>query len=151
MKSARQARIVEILSDTEICTQQEITEMLQGEGFKVTQATVSRDLKELNLKKDVTSSGKHKYKTRPLGELTDNDRLKSTMFESITEINYSMNNVVVKTVPGLAQALASSIDNHTIDGVLGCGAGDDTIIIVTYDAECSERIVEKIKELGKIN
>ena len=145
MKSARQARIVEILSDTEICTQQEITEMLQGEGFKVTQATVSRDLKELNLKKDVTSSGKHKYKTRPLGELTDNDRLKSTMFESITEINYSMNNVVVKTVPGLAQALASSIDNHTIDGVLGCVAGDDTIMIVTRNETAACDIADHLR------
>ena len=149
MKNARQARIREIVSESEVCTQQEITDILVNEGFKVTQATVSRDLRELNLKKS-GNGGKSRSKYNVSDYVSEKNNLKNKMFESITELSYSMNNVVVKTMPGLAQALASSIDAQRMEGVLGCVAGDDTIIIVTVNEEYSQTIVDVLKKLGRI-
>ncbi|MBQ9112133.1 MAG: arginine repressor [Clostridia bacterium] len=149
MKNERQARILEIVSRFEVQTQEEITELLQSEGFKVTQATVSRDLKDLKLTKNMTSTGLYRYSVSRGHDHMGMVKLNNAMLESIISVNYSMNNVVIKTFPGLAQAVASSVDALNIDSILGCVAGDDTIIVVTLDEESSAEISEKIKELMK--
>ena len=149
MKNERQARILEIVSRFEVQTQEEITELLQSEGFKVTQATVSRDLKDLKLTKNMTSTGLYRYSVSRGHDHMGMVKLNNAMLESIISVNYSMNNVVIKTFPGLSQAVASSVDALNIDSILGCVAGDDTIIVVTLDEESSAEISEKIKELMK--
>lgn len=149
MKNQRQARILEIVSSSDVGTQEEITERLLAEGFRVTQATVSRDLKELKLTKTMTSAGRYRYSTGHVHDGTGMARLNNAMLESIINVRYSMNNVVIKTYPGLAQAVASSVDALQLESILGSVAGDDTIIIVTLDEESSLEISDKIKELMK--
>ncbi len=149
MKNERQARILEIVANCEVQTQEAITEQLRSEGFKVTQATVSRDLRDLKLTKQTLPSGGYRYIMNKGHEHVGMIKLNHTMLESITGVAYAMNNVVIKTFPGLAQAVASSVDALDIDSILGCVAGDDTIIVVTYDELSSAELCEKLKELIK--
>ena len=151
MKSKRQERILELISKYEIDTQDEMMSRLRADGFKVTQATVSRDMKDLKLTKALTARGTYRYCAGNGRTATPNLNVKfnSAMVDSITHVDYSMNNVVVKTYPGMAQAVASGIDALNIHSVLGCVAGDDTIIIVTRDEDSSEVISKKIMELMK--
>ena len=150
MKSERQARILEIISKYEVQTQEEITERLQSEGFKVTQATVSRDLRDLKLTKSMSSSGKYRYTEAKAHDRVGMVKLNKAMLESIVDVKYSLNNVVINTLPGLANAVASSVDSLALDSILGCVAGDDTIIIVTSDEESSAEISEKLKEMMRV-
>ena len=149
MKSQRHTRILELVAKYEIETQDDMMERLKSEGFKVTQATVSRDLKELKLTKTLTGRGTYKYCVSHGRTHAGNLHLGNAMADSVLHIEHSMNNVVVKTYPGLAQAVASAIDSMNMDGFLGCVAGDDTIIIVSRDESSSAQISEKIRELMK--
>ena len=149
MKSERQNRILELVAKYEIETQEEMIERLRKEGYHVTQATVSRDLKELKLSKALTARGTYRYSVGTNRNHTGSVRLNNAMVDSIVSVNYSMNNVVIKTYPGMAQAVASSVDSLNMHNVLGCVAGDDTIILVTTDAESSIEISTKIRELMK--
>lgn len=149
MKTERQTRILELVSKYEIETQEDMIERLRAEGYMVTQATVSRDLKELKLTKALTARGTYRYCTSGGRNHTGNVRINSAMADSILHVDYSGNNVVIKTYPGLAQAVASSIDAMNMHSILGCVAGDDTIIIVSRNEESSAQISEKIRELMK--
>ena len=149
MKSERQNRILELVAKYEIETQEEMMERLRKEGYQVTQATVSRDLKELKLSKALTARGTYRYCVSAGRNHTGNVRLNNAMADSIVGVNYSMNNVVIKTYPGLAQAVASSVDSLNMHNILGCVAGDDTIILVTTDEVSSIEISTKIRELMK--
>ncbi len=149
MKSQRHARILELISKYEIETQEEMMAFLQNEGFRVTQATVSRDLKELKLTKTLTARGTYRYSVNTARYSTGSVKLNNAMVDSITHVDYSFNNVVVKTYPGMAQAVASAVDALNMHSVLGCVAGDDTIIIVTRDEASSKDISQKITELMK--
>lgn len=149
MKNERQNRILELVAAHEIETQDEMLELLRKDGYAVTQATVSRDLKELMLSKALTARGTYRYCVNPARSHTGNVRLNNAMVDSIIHVDYSMNNVVLKTYPGLAQAVASSVDAMNMHQVLGCVAGDDTIIIVTRDEESSVTISETIRKLMK--
>ncbi len=149
MKSKRQNRILELVAKYEIDTQEEMMERLRSEGYTVTQATVSRDLKELKLAKVLTARGTYRYCVSAGRNHSGNVRLNNAMVDSIVHADYSMNNVVVKTYPGMAQAVASAVDALNMHNVLGCVAGDDTIIIVTRNEESSAEISEKIRELMK--
>ena len=149
MKSERQNRILELVAKYEIETQEEMIERLRSEGYHVTQATVSRDLKELKLSKALTARGTYRYCISTGRNHVGNVRLNTAMADSIVGVNYSMNNVVIKTYPGMAQAVASAVDSLNMHSVLGCVAGDDTIILVTRDEESSVEISTKIQELMK--
>ena len=151
MKSKRQERILELIVAHEIDTQEDMMEMLRADGFKVTQATVSRDMRDLKLTKILTPKGTYRYGVGGGRGATQtvNVKLNGAMVESITSVDYSMNNVVIKTYPGLAAAIASGVDALNIHGILGCVAGDDTIIIVTRNEESSVEISRKIRELMK--
>ena len=149
MKTARQNKIIELVEKNEIETQEELGELLKNAGFAVTQATVSRDLKELKLAKTLTGRGTYKYCVSHGRVHAGNLHLGNAMADSVLHIEHSMNNVVIKTYPGLAQAVASAIDSMNLEGFLGCVAGDDTIIIVARDAESSEQIGDRIRELVK--
>ena len=148
MKSDRQARILELITKYEIETQDDMINRLRADGFAVTQATVSRDLRELKLAKSLTPRGTYRYSVAPTkNHMSNNAKLNSAMVDSITHVDHSMNNVVLKTYPGMAQAVASGIDAMNMQDILGCVAGDDTIIIVTRDAESSARISKRLVDM----
>ena len=151
MKSDRQTRILELISQQNIETQEELTQILKDEGFKVTQATISRDLRELKLSKELTAKGTYRYATPAQRTHTGNVKIHNAMADSILSVKYSMNNVVIKTYPGLAGAVAASFDSLHIDTVLGCVAGDDTILVVTHDNDSAHSVAGKMKRLLAFN
>lgn len=147
MKSSRQQKILEIISNHNIETQEELIEALKKEGFAATQATASRDIRQLKLLK-VMVDGVYKY-VAPKRELDEFSEYNSALVSSIKEIKYALNNVVVKTVPGLAQAVAAGIDTLQEGDILGCVAGDDTIIVVTSSEGASIRIFQKLSKIAE--
>ncbi len=147
MKNERQTRILELVKQYDLNTQEDITELLKAEGFKVTQATVSRDLKELKLTKSMSSAGRYRYVPHRGHDQMGMIKLNTTMLGSIVDVRFSMNTVVIKTYPGLAQAVASGVDTMNMDSILGCVAGDDTIIVVTTDGESAQDLGDKLKEM----
>ena len=149
MKSQRHARILELVSKYEIETQEDMMSRLQSEGFKVTQATVSRDLKELKLTKTLTARGTYRYAVNTARQHTGSMKLNNAMVDSIIQVDYSLNNVVIKTYPGLANAVASGVDALNMHSILGCVAGDDTIIIITRDEESSAELSQTLTDLMK--
>ena len=149
MKNGRQEKILELISKYEIETQDDMISRLRADGYNVTQATISRDMRELKLTKVLTARGSYKYVINHSRNHSNNVKLNNAVVDSIVSVNYSGNNIVLKTYPGLAQAVASGVDALNMHSILGCVAGDDTIIVVTRDTESSAQISEKIRELMK--
>ena len=150
MKSNRQEKIVSLVSKYEIETQEELIARLHDEGVDVTQATVSRDIRELKLTKILTGGGKSRYILPITGEAEKNFKFNTALVESIRSVDSAQNIIVLKTYPGMANAVATGLD--AIDrqpDILGCVAGDDTILIVTRDTDCAKLISEKIKSMLK--
>ena len=147
MKNERQERILEIVTKYDVQTQEEITERLRKDGYKVTQATVSRDLKELKLTKSMSSTGKYRYVPHHGHDRMGMVKLNTAMLGSITGVKYSLNSVVIKTYPGLAGAVASGVAAMNLESILGCVAGDDTIIVITTDVDSAAELSEKLKEI----
>ena len=147
MKSKRQQKILEIIASNDIETQEELINALKNEGYNATQATVSRDIRQLKLLK-LTAGGVYKY-VAPKSELENASKYNHALFSSIIDIAYALNNVVIKTTPGLAQAVAAGIDSLNDSDVLGCVAGDDAIILVSKSEEASIRITEKISKIAE--
>ena len=134
MKIKRQAKIMEIISAMDIETQEQLLEELQKSGFKSTQATISRDIKELRIVKELTSMGTYRYATsnKEVGG-TFSARLNTIFRECVTSFDYAQNMVVIKTLPGLASAACSAIDAMNMSVVVGSLAGDDTAFLVMRD------------------
>lgn len=147
MKSKRQEKILEIIATRNIETQEELIDALRDEGIVATQATVSRDIRQLKLLK-VMVDGVYKY-VAPKKELESISEYSSALISSIRDIRYACNNVVIKTAPGLAQAVAAGIDSLMDDDILGCVAGDDTIIVVTSSEDASQKITDKILKIAE--
>ena len=147
MKPKRQEKILEIIANNNIETQEDLITALRNEGFNATQATASRDIRQLKLVK-VLDNGVYKY-VAPKSELDNSGTYNHALFSAITDIKYALNNVVIKTNPGLAQAVAASVDSFSIKDLLGCVAGDDTIIMVTKNEHAAKTISESIKEMMK--
>lgn len=146
MKPKRQEKILEIIANNNIETQEDLISALKREGFNATQATASRDIRQLKLVK-VLDNGVYKY-VAPKSEIDTSGTYNHALFSAITDIKYALNNVVIKTNPGLAQAVAAGIDTmHDVD-ILGCVAGDDCIILVSKSEEASISITEKISKIA---
>lgn len=149
-KYDRHAKIIELISEHEIQTQEELVEWLRKEKFDATQATVSRDIRELRLIKVMSGNGVYKYATTAAGEVSDTTaKLQIIFSESVTTIDYAQNIVVVKTLPGMAQAAASAMDAMEHEGVIGCIAGDDTVMVVIRDTKDAQKLTAKLKRLVK--
>ena len=148
MKSQRQAKILEIISNKDVETQEQLLAELQSAGFRGTQATVSRDIKELRIVKELTSRGTYRYATSP-NELngTFSARLNTIFRECVVSIDYAQNLVVIHTLPGLANAAASAIDAMNMSSVLGSLAGDDTVMIVMRDMNSAASFCGEIRHL----
>lgn len=148
MKTQRQAKIMEIISTRDIETQEQLLQALQEAGFYSTQATISRDIKELRVVKELTSFGTYRYTTSGKdGSHTFSTRLNTIFRECITGFDYAGNIIVVKTMPGLAGAAASAIDGMNMSVVVGTLAGDDTVMIVMRDNNAAAAFCGEIKSL----
>lgn len=148
MKNNRQKKIIEIISNRDVETQDELIEYLRQEGFHVTQATVSRDIRELDIIKISTENGRYKYTTSFTPE--SNVKLSGAFAGSlpgglISSISCAGNIIVIKTTPGMSGAVAVAVDNMSDPEILGCVAGDDTIIAVVSDENNAGDIVNRMK------
>ena len=149
MKSSRQNAIIELIEKYDIETQEDMIAHLRALGYEVTQATVSRDIRELKLTKVLGASGSYRYVKNKVNHHEGNIKLNHAVVDAITKVDYSANIVVLKTYPGLAMAVASGVDALNMHSILGCVAGDDTIIIITRDEESSAQISQTLTELMK--
>ncbi len=149
MKYNRHAKILEIIDNNVIETQEELAEKLKEQGVEVTQATVSRDIKDLRLIKVMSSDGRYKYATLTQTENHISSRLTTILTEAYVSSDYANNIVVVKTLSGMAQAAASAIDSLKWEEILGSIAGDDTLIIVCRAEKIAEEIVNKFNKMIK--
>ena len=148
MKSQRQAKIMEIISNRNVETQEQLLQELQDAGFRSTQATISRDIKELRIIKELTSFGTYRYTTSS-GETagTFSSKLNTIFRECITSFDYAQNMIVIRTLPGLASAAASAIDAMSLSVVVGTIAGDDTVFIVMRDNNAAAAFCGEIQSL----
>ena len=145
MKNARLEAILEIIANEDIDTQEMLLDRLQARGFRATQATVSRDIRELQLVKSMTTKGKYRYapstkpSTMPL-------KFSSALTDSVIRIDVGGNIIVVHTYPGMANAVAACLGSMKHEGVLGCVAGDDTILVVGWDTGTAPRLSDSIRQ-----
>lgn len=147
MKIRRKFAIIDIISNRRISTQEELCQILKDSGYDVTQATVSRDVKELQLIKIPDSQGYYYALPDNSPILNSHERMRRLFKDSVTSIDYSENIVVIKTLPGAAQSIASLIDVAELENVLGTVAGDDTIFIVVKPLKVVTAIVKDFEEL----
>lgn len=143
MKNKRQKKILEIISENEIETQEELSRKLEDEGFPVAQATVSRDIQELRLVK--TSAGKGRYKYIQSG--SEEAQFSNLLLQTIISVDYAMNMVVIKCHTGMAQAACAMIDSMGYPQILGTIAGDDTIFILLKNEEKARKLMQSIKKM----
>ncbi len=149
MKISRHAKILELIEKKEIDTQEDLAEELKKSGFNVTQATVSRDIKELRLIKVLTEGGAYKYAALKEQDTMLSERLVKIFSESVLSIDYAGNIVVIKTFSGAAGGACEAIDVFDISEIVGTIAGDDTIFVLVRTEEQAEVIIEKFKKLMK--
>ncbi len=146
MKKNRQKKIIELIAEYEIDTQDELIEKLKEYGLIVTQATVSRDIRELKLTKVPSTGGGYKY-VRQSDSKKEHAKISSSLTESIVHVECALNQVVLKTFPGMAGAVAVGIDSINMTDILGCVAGDDTIIVVCKTIESAGSVADNIKHM----
>lgn len=148
MKAQRQAKILEIVSSKDVETQEQLLAELQNAGYNSTQATISRDIKELRIVKELTNYGTYRYTVaaKEMGG-TFSNRLNTIFRECVTGFDYAQNIVVIHTLPGLASAAGSAVDGMSMSFVLGTLAGDDTVIIVMRDTNAAAAFCSEIKSL----
>ena len=148
MKNDRQAMILEIISQENIETQEQLLSRLQERGVSSTQATISRDIKQMHLIKEPVGHGVYKYAVSGnRTKLNFAEKLRTIFRESVTSIDSAQNIVVLKTMPGLASAACSALDNMDISYMVGSLAGDDTAFLVMKDTESAAIFCEEIKEM----
>lgn len=147
MKNKRQEKIISLITRYEIETQEELIGMLYKEGFRVTQATVSRDIRELKLTKVLTGRGSYRYTVSSSNENAPSIKFNRALINSIINVDYALNNIVIKTFPGLATAVATGLDSIDSNDILGCVAGDDTIIMVVKTENSAKDISARIHAL----
>ena len=148
MKNDRQAMILEIIAQENIETQAQLLGRLYEKGIRCTQATISRDIKAMHLIKEPVGHGVYKYAVSSnRTKLNFAEKLRTIFRESITSIASAQNIVVLKTMPGLASAACSALDNMEINYMVGSLAGDDTAFLVMKDAESAESFCREIEEM----
>ncbi|AYD40585.1 arginine repressor [Clostridium fermenticellae] len=147
MKVTRHAKILEIINSKDIETQEELANELRESGMDITQATVSRDIKELKLIKVLGENGRYKYATISQTGNSLSNKLVNVFSQTVISIENVQNFVIIKTISGSAQAAAEAIDCLNFEGIAGTVAGDNTIFILTRDNEKARTIVQKMKKM----
>ena len=147
MKKGRQEKILELINKYEIETQDELMEFLSQEGYIVTQATVSRDIRDLDLVKVAMPGGSYKYVVSGVSKKQRGHagNIHHAFANTVSGVRCAQNLIVIRTTPGMAQAIALTIDRIPDEDILGCVAGDDAIIVVTPDNGTALSVAEKIK------
>lgn len=150
MKNDRQAKILEIIERESIDTQEQLQQRLQEMGITCTQATISRDIKQLHLIKEPVGQGRYRYTvSSQRTRLNVADKLRTIFRESIVSIDCAQNIVVIKTMAGLANAAAAAVDGMNVSYMVGSLAGDDTALLVMRDAESARNFCEEVHEMIK--
>ena len=149
MKTKRHAMIIKIITSRDVETQEELARLLGEQGFQVTQATVSRDIKELRLLKVLTPSGAYKYATADKAENGLNDRFVRMLAESVLSVTSANNLIVVKTLSGSANVAAEALDSMHWPELLGTLAGDNTILLIIRSNEEVPMVISRIQEMMK--
>ena len=148
MKTKRQEKILEIIAARPIETQEQLLQALKEVGMNVTQATISRDIKELHLVKEQTGRGSYHYAVSVHKSTFNNSGKLRTIFrESVSSFDCAQNIVVLKTLPGLASAACAALDNMNINVLVGSLAGDDTVLLIMRDNESAVLFCEDIKKM----
>ena len=148
MKNERQNRILQIIEREDIDTQEMLMGRLQEEGIVCTQATISRDIKQLHLVKEPMGHGRYRYAVSiHRNSLNVADKLRTIFRESVNSIDYAQNIVVIKTMAGLANAAGEAVDSMKVPYMVGSLAGDNTVLLVMRDTESAETFCEEIKEM----
>ena len=148
MKKRRLAKIIELIGTYKIETQEELQAYLKESGFDVTQATISRDIKELRLVKELSEEGRYVYSTGVRDQRGESDfRMSGILNESIISVEYAVNIVCIKCCSGTAGAVCAAIDSARWIGVLGTIAGDDTIMCAIRTTEDTVAVMEKIRKI----
>lgn len=149
MRISRQNKILELIEKYEIETQDKLVSMLKEHGYDATQATISRDIKELQLIKTLSSAGKYKYATAASQQGPMSDRFSNILRETVKSTAYSGNIVLLKTLSGCANAAAEALDSLGLPHVIGSVAGDNTIMFVVDDPAHSEEVIEVLNNMLK--
>ena len=146
MKKTRHDKILEIIENNEIETQGELAKMLRESGFKVTQATVSRDIREMGLVKVAASGGRQKYQAaRPVNK--EQNRFIRVLRDSVLSVDQAQNILVIRTSSGMAMAAAAALDEMSISEVVGCIAGDNTIMCAIRSRDETIRVMDRLKKM----
>lgn len=146
MKIKRQSKIVELIQSHSLTTQEELLELLKESGFDVTQATISRDIRELNLTK-ANVGGIQKYVVLSKKETGMNDKYVRVLREGFVSMETAHNILVLKTVPGMAMAVATAVDAMQMKEIAGCIAGDDTIFLAVRSKEDTQEAMNQLERL----
>ncbi len=149
MKVERQATILRLIQDHDIETQEELTELLQRNNFNVTQATVSRDIRDLKLIKVMTENNIYKYFSPSPSDIHFDDRILDIFRQVVLKVDYAGNFICLHTIRGMANAAAVTIDSIMYSEILGCIAGDDTIFVLTRNEEKAAELVNYFKTIIK--
>lgn len=150
MKNDRQEMILAIISEEAVETQEQLIDALKARGISGTQATISRDIKQLHLIKEPYGGGKYRYAvSAQKAKLNFADRLQIILRESIVDVDFAQNIVVLKTMPGLANAAASAFDGMDNNLIVGTLAGDDTVMMVMRDNNSAREIAAEISAMRK--
>ncbi|WP_313134534.1 arginine repressor [Anaerocolumna sp.] len=146
MKLGRQSKIIELVNKNDIETQEELADLLTKAGYNVTQATISRDIRELKLTKVAGDDGRQKYIILKNNEAGLSDKFIRVLKDGFISMDMAMNIIVIKTVSGMAMAVAASLDALHIQGILGCIAGDDTVMCIVKTNEETISVMEKLNK-----
>ncbi|SHO52537.1 arginine repressor [Anaerocolumna xylanovorans] len=147
MKVGRQSKIIELINKYDIETQEDLADLLTQAGYNVTQATISRDIRELKLTKVAIDDGRQKYIVLNNTETGMSDKFVRVLREGFVSMDMAQNIIVVKTVSGMAMAVAAALDALHIPGIMGCIAGDDTLMCVIKTTEETILVMEKLNKL----
>lgn len=147
MKKSRQGKVIEIIERYDVETQEDLAARLREAGFQVTQATVSRDIRELKLTKMPTGKGRQKYVILKQEDTHMGDKYIRVLRDGFVSMDNAQNILVMKTVAGMAMAVAAAIDALKFKEVVGCIAGDDTIMIAVRTVEETQQLMERIRSM----
>lgn len=147
MKVGRQSKIIELINKNDIETQEELADLLTEAGYNVTQATISRDIRELKLTKIAVDDGKQKYIVLNNAESGLSEKYVRVLRDGFISMDMAQNIIIVKTVSGMAMAVAAALDALHIPGIMGCIAGDDTLMCVIKTTDETIGVMEKLNKI----
>ena len=147
MKIGRQAKIIELINTHDIETQEELADLLMAAGYHVTQATISRDIRELKLTKVSVDNGRQKYVVLKQNEDGMFEKYVRVLRDGYLSMDYAENILVIKTISGMAMAVAAAVDHMYLNGVVGCIAGDDTVMCAIRTREETRGVMAKLNKL----